>query len=97
MKAVIADAGPLIGLARMDQLALLPGLFDQVWITDVIAAEIGLAPAPVDPQSYPGLASLQLSCQQGWLQSSRQLLSLSRIPTSRSTLGWMQEKPARLG
>lgn len=68
MKVVIADAGPLIGLARIDQLALLPGLFDQVWITEVIAAEIGLAPASVDPQSYPGLASLQLSCQQGWLQ-----------------------------
>lgn len=68
MKVVIADAGPLIGLARIDQLGLLPGLFDKVWITDVIAAEIGLTPAPVDPQSYPGLASLQLSCQQGWLQ-----------------------------
>jgi len=68
MKVVIADAGPLIGLARIDQLALLPSLFDQVWITDVIAAEIGLTPAPVEPQSYPGLASLQLSCQQGWLQ-----------------------------
>ena len=36
---VLADAGPLIGLARIQRLQLLRDLFTSVWITEVIAAE----------------------------------------------------------
>ena len=38
-KIVIADAGPLIAFARLHQLALLPQLFDRVFVTDVVFAE----------------------------------------------------------
>ena len=59
MKVVIADADPLIGLARIDQLVLLTGLFGKIWITEVIAAEIGLRPAAAGTPTYPGMELLQ--------------------------------------
>ena len=68
MKVVIADAGPLIGLARIDQLALLAGLFGKIWITEVIAAEIGLRPAAAGTPTYPGMELFQGALEQGWLQ-----------------------------
>ena len=68
MKVVIADAGPLIGLARIDQVALLAGLFGKVWITEVIAAEIGLGSAATGTPAYPGVELLQGAFEQGWLQ-----------------------------
>ena len=68
MKVVIADAGPLIGLARIDQLVLLTGLFGKIWITEVIAAEIGLRPAAAGTPTYPGMELLQGAFEQGWLQ-----------------------------
>lgn len=40
MQVVIADAGPLIGLARINHLDLLCSLFRSVWITNVIADEL---------------------------------------------------------
>ena len=39
MRVVLADAGPLIGLARIQRLQLLRDLFTTLWITEVIAAE----------------------------------------------------------
>lgn len=38
-KLVIADAGPLIALARIQQLGLLPMIFDRVLVTDIVFAE----------------------------------------------------------
>jgi len=38
-KIVIADAGPLIAFSRLDQLGLLPQIFDGVFVTDVVFAE----------------------------------------------------------
>ena len=38
-KLVIADAGPLIAFARIQQLGLLPGIFGRVLVTDVVFAE----------------------------------------------------------
>jgi predicted nucleic acid-binding protein len=49
MGVVVADAGPLIGLARIQQLQLLRHLFTTIWITEVIAAEIGLTPGFAGP------------------------------------------------
>ena len=40
MKIVIADAGPLIALSRIDQLQLLQQLFQEVVITETIRDEI---------------------------------------------------------
>ena len=39
-RVVIADAGPLIGLARIDRLGLLQGLFGQVTVTTQVAQEL---------------------------------------------------------
>ena len=61
MAVVIADAGPLIGLARIGQLALLPSLFGTVWITEPIAAEIGVANQPAELSPYPGSEALGLA------------------------------------
>ena len=42
MGVVIANAGPLIALARIGHLDLLRQLFAAVTLTSVVAAEIGL-------------------------------------------------------
>lgn len=39
-RIVIADAGPLIALARIGQLNLLPGLFGKVSVTELVVNEI---------------------------------------------------------
>lgn len=95
MKVVIADAGPLIGLARIDQVALLAGLFGKVWITEVIAAEIGLGSAATGTPAYPGVELLQEPLSRAGCRS-HQLWRRALIHTGRSTPGWMQEKPVRL-
>lgn len=38
-KIVIADAGPLIAIARLHQLVLLPQIFGRVLVTDIVFAE----------------------------------------------------------
>lgn len=43
-KLVIADAGPLIALARLHQLALLANLFDSVLVTDEVIQECTCRP-----------------------------------------------------
>jgi len=63
MRVVLADAGPLIGLARIQRLQLLRDLFTSVWITEVIAAEIGLTA----DDSFKGRLMLQEADEQGWL------------------------------
>lgn len=67
MRVVIADAGPLIGLARIEQLNLLRDLFQQVWITDIVASEVGLQ-SPAGDADYPGRALLLNAVAEGWLQ-----------------------------
>ena len=39
MAVIIADAGPLIALAKVDQLELLPRLFPSITITQAVADE----------------------------------------------------------
>lgn len=67
MRVVIADAGPLIGLARIEQLNLLRDLFQQIWITDIVAGEVGLL-SPGGNTDYPGRAVLLSAVAEGWLQ-----------------------------
>lgn len=58
---VIADAGPLIALARIQALDLLPGLFGHVLITPTIWEEM------LPPGDFPGTAALRAALDAGWL------------------------------
>ena len=40
MPIVVADAGPLIALARVNQLPLLPALFGEIVVTEAVEAEL---------------------------------------------------------
>lgn len=61
-QVVIADAGPLIALARIDALPLLRGLFGQVRITRTIHDEI-LPSAG----NFPDAAALAQALAEGWI------------------------------
>ena len=68
MRVVLSDAGPLIGLARIQRLQLLRDLFATIWITEVIAAEIGLSADDCATPSFPERPMFQEACEQGWLR-----------------------------
>ncbi len=59
--AVIADAGPLIALAKVKRLGLLKRLFGQVSVTAAVADELRLGSAA------PGAAALDAALAAGWL------------------------------
>jgi predicted nucleic acid-binding protein len=61
MLIVIADASPLIALAKINQLELLPALFSTVQITQAVADECLLNP------SYDAKL-ISAALQAGWLQ-----------------------------
>lgn len=63
-RVVIADAGPLIGLARINQLALLSRLFATVVLTSWVAQEL------LAGGDFPVQTALQDAYAQGWLQSA---------------------------
>ena len=58
---VIADAGPLIGLARIGQLDLLPQLFGRVTVTSFVADEV------LAGGTFADQALLQAAFAQDWL------------------------------
>ncbi|MDD2882867.1 MAG: DUF3368 domain-containing protein [Rhodoferax sp.] len=62
-RIVISDAGPLIALARIGQLELLPGLFGKVSVTELVVNEITLGGV------FPDTASLLQALQQPWLET----------------------------
>lgn len=62
-RIVIADAGPLIALARIGQLELLPALFGEVSITSQIASEL------VDGGPFPDSPALAAALSQTWLKT----------------------------
>lgn len=43
-RLIVADTGPLIALARVEQLDVLPALFQQVWLTPTVLAECEARP-----------------------------------------------------
>jgi len=59
---VIADAGPLIALARIDSLYLLRALFGRVCITTTVRDEI----LPSDDR-FPDAALLSRTLAEGWI------------------------------
>ena len=58
---VIADAGPLIALSRIDALDLLRGLFGQVLVTEEVRDEA------LPAADYPGKALIAMAFEAGWL------------------------------
>ena len=62
-RVVIADAGPLIGLARIDRLGLLQGLFGQITLTTQVAQEL-LTGGP-----FPDTQILRDALSLPWLQT----------------------------
>ena len=50
-KIVIADAGPLIAFARVQQLGLLPQMFERVLVTDEVIAECTVRPDFAESQA----------------------------------------------
>ncbi len=62
-RVVIADAGPLIALARVDSLALLRSLFGNVCITTTVRDEI-LPKAAI----FPDTAMLAATLAEGWIE-----------------------------
>lgn len=60
---VIADAGPLIGLARLQKLDLLKNLFGEVLITNIVRGE--LFPVTVHNDQAPIMEALN----DGWLKT----------------------------
>ena len=68
MRLIIADAGPLIGLARINKLNLLQTLFHKVSITAVVAEEIGVLANPSAQSKQPGQEILKQSLAQGWIE-----------------------------
>lgn len=62
-RVVIADAGPLIALARIDALALLRNLFGRVHITTTVRREI----LPSD-DAFPDAGPLSQTLAEGWIE-----------------------------
>ena len=62
-KIVIADAGPLIALARIGQLELLAQLFGTVTLTDLVALEI------TGGGIFPDTEALAKTLAQPWLET----------------------------
>lgn len=58
---VIADAGPLIALSRLDALDLLHGLFGQVLVTEEVRDEA------LPAADYPGKEIIAQAFEAGWL------------------------------
>ncbi len=62
-RVVIADAGPLIGLARIGQLGLLPRLFGEVSVTSWVADEV------LAGGDFPDTDALKAAFAQPWLHT----------------------------
>lgn len=62
---VIADASPLIALARLQHLHLLKALFHEVIITNTVQSEI------LKGGAFSDLAELEQAIKAGWLQVLR--------------------------
>jgi hypothetical protein len=60
-KLVVTDAGPLMALVRQDLLGLLPALFQQVHVPDVVVSECLAHPELPDAQR------IKAALSDGWL------------------------------
>jgi len=62
MTVVIADAGPLIALSRIDKLEILQQLFQQITITNTVRDEI------LDNDHQKGKAEINKAIKSGWVK-----------------------------
>lgn len=62
MRIIIADSGPLIGLARVHSLDLLQGLYGSVLIPPAVHNELQVS------SGRPGAIQLNSALERGWLQ-----------------------------
>ena len=62
---VVADAGPLIGLARVDQLDLLEKLYHQITVAPRVLDELKLS------SDKPGAKIISAATDAGWLKVSQ--------------------------
>ncbi len=60
---VISDAGPLIALARINQLDLLPNLFGRICVTSLVADEV------LSGSEFADTSTLVQAMNQPWLQT----------------------------
>ena len=67
---VVADAGPLIALARIGRLGILHDLFGRVLVPPAVFAELCIG------SSRPGAAALAAASSQGWLVET----ATARVP-----------------
>lgn len=61
VEVIVADAGPLIALARIDSLSVLPALFTQAVVTETVLAECQARP------NRPEGAIIAAALNAGWL------------------------------
>lgn len=62
-RLVIADAGPLIALARLERLGLLQRLFGTILVTGWVADEV------LAGGDFPDIAALRTALAQPWVQT----------------------------
>jgi len=62
MTVVIADAGPLIALSRIDKLEIFQQLFQQITITNTVRDEI------LDNDHQKGKAEINKAIKSGWVK-----------------------------
>lgn len=63
LPVIIADASPLIGLAKIGRLALLKNLYQHILIPPAVYAELQAG------SLRPGGAELQQALTEGWLET----------------------------
>lgn len=78
MKLVVADAGPLIGMARIGQLDLLKQLYGKILIPTQIFAELKLS------STRPGARIVAQAIETGWIKcitvyNPGKVMKLSRV------------------
>jgi predicted nucleic acid-binding protein len=71
---VVTDASPLIGLARVEGLEWLRGLFESVWWPAEVRAEV------LTGQGLPGESAIALAESAGWLRLTEPAPTLPDLP-----------------
>lgn len=82
-RIVIADAGPLIALARIGHLALLGKLFGSVHVTSILADEV------LQGGNFPDGSVLSLAFTETWLQRIN-MRSLDQLSQAKSLMNLYQ-------
>lgn len=78
---IVANASPLIALAKIDRFPLLHHLFGEVVVPEAVWIEVTVRGA-----GKPAANLLLSACQQGWLQR-RKVNDLLAVAVLRATLG----------